>query len=48
MIKSIRKRDGQLVEFDKKKITEAIFAATLVAGGSVCRRSSGCGRRGLN
>jgi len=27
MIKTIRKRDGQLAEFDKKKISEAIFAA---------------------
>jgi len=32
MIKTIRKRDGQLVEFDKKKITEAIFAAMLAVG----------------
>ena len=32
MIKTIKKRDGQLVEFDKKKITEAIFAATIAAG----------------
>jgi ribonucleoside-triphosphate reductase len=32
MIKSIRKRDGQLVEFDKKKISEAIFAAMQATG----------------
>ena len=32
MIQTIKKREGQLVEFDKKKITEAIFAAMLVAG----------------
>jgi anaerobic ribonucleoside-triphosphate reductase len=32
MIKTIKKREGQLVEFDKKKITEAIFAAMLTAG----------------
>jgi len=32
MIKTIRKRDGQLVEFDKKKISEAIFAAMQATG----------------
>lgn len=32
MTKTIKKREGQLVEFDKKKIIEAIFAAMLVAG----------------
>jgi len=32
MIKTIKKRDGQLVEFDKKKITEAIFAAMIAVG----------------
>lgn len=32
MTKTIKKREGQLVEFDKKKITEAIFAAMLAAG----------------
>ena len=32
MIQTIKKREGQLVEFDKKKITEAIFAAMLAAG----------------
>jgi len=32
MIKTIRKRDGQLAEFDKKKINEAIFAAMQAAG----------------
>ena len=32
MIQTIKKREGQIVEFDKKKITEAIFAATLAAG----------------
>ena len=32
MIKTIRKRDGQLAEFDKKKISEAIFAATQATG----------------
>jgi len=32
MIQTIKKREGQLVEFDKKKITEAIFAAMQVAG----------------
>lgn len=32
MIKTIKKREGQLVEFDKKKITEAIFSAMLTAG----------------
>jgi len=32
MIKTIRKRNGQLAEFDKKKISEAIFAAMQAAG----------------
>ena len=32
MIQIIKKREGRLVEFDKKKITEAIFAAMLAAG----------------
>jgi len=32
MTKTIKKREGQLVEFDKRKIIEAIFAAMLVAG----------------
>ncbi len=32
MTKTIKKREGQLVEFDKKKIIEAIFAAMLAAG----------------
>jgi len=32
MTQTIKKREGQLVEFDKKKITEAIFAAMLAAG----------------
>ena len=32
MIKSIRKRDGQIAEFDKKKISEAIFAAMQATG----------------
>lgn len=32
MIQTIKKREGQLSEFDKKKITEAIFAAMLTAG----------------
>jgi len=32
MIQIIKKREGQLVEFDKKKIAEAIFAAMLTAG----------------
>lgn len=32
MIQTIKKRDGQLVEFDKKKITEAIFAAMIAVG----------------
>ncbi|GAG95776.1 unnamed protein product [marine sediment metagenome] len=32
MTKTIKKREGQLVEFDKKKITEAIFAAMQAAG----------------
>jgi hypothetical protein len=32
MINSIKKREGQLVEFDKKKITEAIFSAMVTAG----------------
>ena len=32
MIKTIRKRDGQLAEFDKKKISEAIFAAMQATG----------------
>ncbi|HER24172.1 MAG TPA: anaerobic ribonucleoside-triphosphate reductase [Candidatus Atribacteria bacterium] len=32
MIKTIKKREGQLVDFDKKKITGAIFSAMLTAG----------------
>ena len=32
MTKTIKKREGQLVEFDKKKIIEAIFAAMQAAG----------------
>ncbi|TFG92934.1 MAG: anaerobic ribonucleoside-triphosphate reductase, partial [Candidatus Atribacteria bacterium] len=32
MIQTIKKRDGQLVEFDKKKISEAIFAAMIAVG----------------
>jgi len=32
MTQTIKKREGQLVEFDKKKITEAIFTAMLAAG----------------
>jgi anaerobic ribonucleoside-triphosphate reductase len=32
MIKTIKKREGELVEFDKKKITDAIFAAMLTVG----------------
>lgn len=32
MTKTIKKREGQLVEFDKKKIIEAIFAAMLAVG----------------
>jgi len=32
MINTIKKREGQLVEFDKKKITEAIFSAMVTAG----------------
>jgi len=32
MIQTIKKRDGQLAEFDKKKITEAIFAAMIAVG----------------
>lgn len=32
MTKTIKKREGQLVEFDKRKIIEAIFAAMLAVG----------------
>lgn len=32
MTKTIKKREGQLVEFDRKKIIEAIFAAMLAVG----------------
>ena len=32
MMNTVRKREGQLVEFDRKKIVEAIFAAMQVMG----------------
>ena len=32
MIESIRKREGHLVKFNRKKIVEAIFAAMQAAG----------------
>ena len=34
IIKKVRKRDGSIVDFDKERITNAIFAAAVEVGGS--------------